>query len=168
MSPEPSPPPGPHVVCLLAEGSYFRGAAAMANSLVRNGFTGHIVVGYRGALPRWGGPVSPRPGPAQSLAPGVDIQFLAVEGDWHLSNLKPHVLRRVAALHPGLGSLWYFDVDIVLKTQWEAFARWSAAGLVLVLGHGRDVHAAEPRVPPGMAGRSPNAPASATGRCPAT
>ena len=127
-------PAKPHVVCLLAEGSYFRGVAAMANSLVRNGFAGHIVVGYRGALPAWEGPVNPRPGPAQSLAPGVHIQFLAVANEWHLSNQKPHFLRRVAAeLHPDLASLWYFDVDIVLKTNWDAFARWSEAGLVLVL-----------------------------------
>ncbi len=124
----------PHIVCMLTEGSYFRGVAAMANSLVRNGFAGHIVVGYRGALPHWDGPVTPRPGPAQTVAPGVDIRFLPVEGDWHLSNLKPQFLRRVAAeLHPVYASLWYFDADIVVKTDWDAFARWSAAGLVLVL-----------------------------------
>ena len=130
-----APPSDPtHVVCLLAEGSYFRGAAAMANSLVRNGFAGHIVIGYRGALPSWAGPVTPRPGPAQALAPGVDVQFLPVAGDWHLSNMKPHFMRRVAAeLHPQVASLWYFDVDIVLKTGWPAFARWVDAGMLLVL-----------------------------------
>ena len=135
MTTEPRPAlPGSHVVCALAEGTYFRGAAALANSLVRNGFTGHIVIGYRGPVPAWGGPVTPRPGPAQPVAPGVDIQFVLVEGEWHLSNLKPHFLRRVAAdLHPGFASLWYFDVDIVLKTHWDAFARWAEAGLVLVL-----------------------------------
>ncbi len=134
MTIETTSPGRPHVVCLLAEGSYFRGVAAMANSLVRNGFAGHIVVGYRGELPAWEGPVIPRPGPAQALTAGVDIQFLAVTNPWHLSNQKPHFLRRVAAeLHPDLASLWYFDVDIVLKTHWDAFARWSEAGLVLVL-----------------------------------
>ena len=127
-------PARPHVVCLLAEGSYFQGVAAMANSLVRNGFTGHIVVGYRGALPHWGGPVAPRPGPAQSVADGVDIRFLPVEDGWNLANLKPHFLRRVATeLQPDFASLWYFDADIVLKTHWDAFTRWSEAGLVLVL-----------------------------------
>ena len=106
----------------------------MANSLVRNGFIGHIVVGYRGALPEWDGPVAPQTGPAQPVTPGVDIQFLPVEGDWHLSNLKPHFLRRVAdELHPNLDSLWYFDADIVLKTHWDAFVRWSGAGMVLAL-----------------------------------
>lgn len=42
-------PTAPHVVCLLADQGYFHGAAALANSLVRNGFKGHIVVGFRGA-----------------------------------------------------------------------------------------------------------------------
>ena len=121
-------------MCALAEGSYFKGAAALANSLVRNGFAGHIVIGYRGGLPVWDGPVRPRAGAAQTIAPGVDIRFLPVEGEWHLSNLKPHFLRRVVAEWPqGFASLWYFDVDIVLKTHWDAFARWSEAGLVLVL-----------------------------------
>ena len=128
------PGSGPHVVCVLAEGSYFRGVAALANSLARNGFAGHVVVGYRGPLPIWEGPVSPRPGPAQIFAPGVDIQFLEVSGDWHLSNVKPHfMLRVVAELYPVPASLWYFDVDIVLKTDWDAFARWAEAGMVLVM-----------------------------------
>lgn len=40
-----------HIVCMLVEGHYFHGAAALCNSLLRNGFKGEIVVGYRGALP---------------------------------------------------------------------------------------------------------------------
>ena len=64
----------------------------------------------------------------------MDIRFLEVTGDWHLSNMKPHFMRRVAAELPtGVASLWYFDADIVLKTGWGAFARWSQAGMVLVL-----------------------------------
>ena len=122
------------VVCLLAEGTYFKGVAAFANSLLRNEFAGHIVVGTRGPLPRWEGGVTPRPGPAQMLSPEISIQFLEVEGDWHLSNLKPHFMRRVAAeLHPDLASLWYFDADIVIKTGWASFSRWVAGGMLLVL-----------------------------------
>ena len=124
---------GEHVVCMLAERGYFHGAAALANSLVRNGFTGHIVVGYRGALPHWAGPVTPADGPAQPLAENAGIRFVPVTGDWHLSNQKPHFLLRIAEDYPDLASIWYFDVDIVLKTGWDSFRRWSAAGLVLVL-----------------------------------
>ena len=125
---------GAHIVCMLAERSYFHGAAALANSLVRNGFEGHVIVGYRGALPDWDGPVRPAPGAALPLAPGVDIQFVEVTKPWHLSNQKPHFMLRVLdELHPAPASIWYFDVDIVLKTQWSSFARWAQSGLVLVL-----------------------------------
>ncbi len=124
----------PHVVCILAERSYFHGAAALSNSLVRNGFTGHIVVGYRGALPRWSGPVQPAVGLPQAITPGADIQFVEWLGDWHLSNQKPHFLLHVAgALYPEFASLWYFDCDIVIKTAWEHFARWTRDAMVLVL-----------------------------------
>ena len=124
----------PHVVCMLAERSYFHGAAALANSLVRNGFQGHILVGYRGNLPSWRGPVSPAPGPAQPLATGVDIQFIERGGAWHLGNQKPQFLLEVATnIHPDFASLWYFDCDIVVKTAWDSFARWTAEELLLVL-----------------------------------
>ena len=123
----------PHVVCMLAEKSYFHGAAALSNSLVRNGFSGHIVVGYRGSLPRWDGPVSPAPGPAQAITPTVDIQFIERHGAWNLGNQKPEFLLEMAQLHPGFASLWYFDCDIVLKTAWDSFARWTADKLLLVL-----------------------------------
>ncbi len=124
----------PHVVCMLAERSYFHGAAALANSLVRNGFTGHIVVGYRGPLPRWAGPVSPAPGPAQAITPGADIRFIECGGTWHLGNQKPQFLLDVATgLHPDFASLWYFDCDIVVKTAWADFARWAATDMLLVL-----------------------------------
>ncbi len=125
--------PAPHIVCMLAERGYFHGAAALANSLVRNGFAGHIVVGYRGALPRWAGPVSPAPGPAQAITADADIQFVEAGGDWHLGNQKPHFMLNVAGLHPDFASLWYFDCDIVLKTAWDSLARWAATDLLLVL-----------------------------------
>ncbi len=123
-----------HVVCMLAERGYFHGAAAMANSLVRNGFRGHIVVGYRGELPRWDGPVSPAPGPAQAITPSVDITFVERPAGWNLGNQKPRFLLEVGSeLYPAFETLWYFDCDIVLKTAWQNFVRWAAGNLLLVL-----------------------------------
>ncbi len=124
----------PHVVCMLAEQSYFHGVAALSNSLVRNGFAGHVVVGYRGSLPRWHGPVSPAPGAAQAITPTVDIQFIEVDPGWHLGNRKPQFMLDVATrMHPDFATLWYFDCDIVLKTGWDNFARWTADTPLLVL-----------------------------------
>ncbi len=124
---------GPHVVCMLAEGGYFHGAAALSNSLVRHGFRGHIVVGYRGALPRWRGPVSPAPGPAQAITPDIDIRFVECGGAWNLGNQKPRFLLEMAEQHADFASLWYFDCDIVLTTAWSSFARWTADAVLLVL-----------------------------------
>ncbi|WP_158746789.1 hypothetical protein [Acidisphaera sp. L21] len=119
---------------MLAERSYFHGAAALSNSLVRNGFTGHIVVGYRGALPVWGGPVKPAAGSAQPITADVDIQFIECTGDWNLSNQKPQFLLQVAeTLHPDFTTLWYFDCDVVIKTAWANFARWAETDVLLVL-----------------------------------
>ena len=51
--PEIAEKTGPDVVCTTAEGNYFYGLAALANSLVRAGFKGSIVVGYRHGKPTW-------------------------------------------------------------------------------------------------------------------
>ena len=112
---------------MLTERSYFHGAAALINSLIRNGFTGDILVGYRGALPVWAADVA-------RFEPAVRIRFVTIDGEWSLSNMKAHFMRRIATeLIPDLTSLWYFDVDIVIKTGWQHFERWAEAGLVMVL-----------------------------------
>ena len=123
---------GASVVCMLAEGSYFHGAATLSNSLARHGFTGTLVVGFRGALPSWARDL-PASGGAQLFAPGIRIRFVPMPGDWHLTNLKAQLLRRAAGELPGWTTLYYFDVDIVLKCAWAHFVRWAAQGVVLAL-----------------------------------
>src|SRR3954452_13922802 len=87
---------GNHIICLLAEGNYFHGVAAISNSLVRNGFKGHIVVGYRGMLPTWDGPVQPSPDFVSNLDSEVYFHFMPLDDEWsrgwNLSNLKPHFM----------------------------------------------------------------------------
>ena len=66
--------------------------------------------------------------------PGADIQFIERAGAWNLGNQKPQFMLEVATgLHPDFQSLWYFDCDIVIKTTWDSFARWTDTAMLLVL-----------------------------------
>ncbi|MCX8133469.1 MAG: glycosyltransferase [Roseococcus sp.] len=116
---------GPDVVCVLAEGSYFHGVAALINSLLRNGFTGTVLVGHRGPAPAW---------TAGPLPPGLDLRLLPVPAGWHLTNLKPHLLREALTRHcPEAERAWYFDADVVVMGPWAHFPRWAAGGVLAAL-----------------------------------
>ncbi|MFN3447204.1 MAG: hypothetical protein ACK44F_00775 [Roseococcus sp.] len=118
-------PHGAEVACVLAEGDYFHGVAALINSLVLNGFTGTVLVGYRGALPGWA---------AGPLPEEVEIRFVALAPGWHLTNLKPRFLLDALTLHcPGAARAWHFDADVVVMGPWAHFARWAEAGVLAVL-----------------------------------
>jgi hypothetical protein len=130
MVPPPNPPEtdGPaagtsSIVCMLAEGSYFHGAAALCNSLIRQRFTGLMVVFYRGCLPGWAG--------CGQLTPRVSVRFVELDGVWHLTNLKPRIMQRIVRDYPGFQTLYYFDVDIVITCAWDNFVRWARHGAVL-------------------------------------
>ncbi len=120
-------PTGRNVACVMAEGGYFHGAAALANSLVAQGFSGTLLVGYRGARPGWASE-GMRP------APEVEIRFVALEGDWHLTNLKPaFMLRALREFCPEADGVWYFDADVVVLCPWSNFERWARSGILAVL-----------------------------------
>jgi len=113
------------VVCVMAEGTYFHGVAALANSLIAAGFAGTLLVGYRGTLPGWA---------SEGVVGGLSIRFLALEGDWHLTNLKPSfMLRAVNEICPAAQHVWYFDADVVVLCPWSNFERWAEAGILAVL-----------------------------------
>jgi hypothetical protein len=129
-------PSASSVACVIAERRYFHGAAALANSLIHGGFRGQIVVGYRGVLPGWAATIHNNRVLAQ-VAPGVILRFVPVgpapDGtDWHLSNVKPFFLRKVATEHcPDFDVLYFFDADIVIQCAWQHYWRWAQYGVVL-------------------------------------
>ena len=88
---------GPHVICLAGGRQLFpRGGGDGELAGAQRVHRAHRRRLSRGpAALGWAGHAATRPG--AKMAPGVDIRFLQVAGDWHLSNLKPHVLRQVAA-----------------------------------------------------------------------
>jgi hypothetical protein len=74
------------VVSTTAEGSYFYGLAALANSLVRADFKGMIVVGYRHGKPTWLETLGKDPQcDAYLVTPEVRLQFVEVPRTWHLA-----------------------------------------------------------------------------------
>jgi len=126
---------GNYVVCTMAEHHYFYGVAALTNSLVRAGFKGTVVVGYRGERPPWLGALEwDLESDTYAITPSVRLQLHEVTGAWHLNNCKPRFIEQVLLeLHEQADVVYYFDTDIVIKHSWEVFATWARSGVVLVL-----------------------------------
>jgi hypothetical protein len=126
-------PIGIDIVCTLAEGHYFCGVAALVNSLVRGGFRGEIIVGYRGAPPRWLDDLEPDVAPRSWLvSPEVKLCLVEMPGPWHLNNLKPRLISEVfQSIRPDAALVYYLDSDIVVRCRWETLSDWARHGVVL-------------------------------------
>jgi hypothetical protein len=130
-----SPAIGHHVVCTLAEGSYFCGVAALANSLVAAGFRGSILVGYRGNKPPWLKELEKdSTADAYLVTPEVRLQLIELPGVWHLNNCKPNFMKQIFNdLIPCAELVYYFDTDIVVTCAWSTLVRWAYEGVVVAL-----------------------------------
>jgi hypothetical protein len=127
---------GPHVVCTHAEGSYFYGLAALANSLVHAGFKGRIVVGYRGPKPPWAEALKIKDEARQiyEVTSTVDLHFIEVPGTWHLANHKGHLIKQIFyEIVPNADLVYYLDTDIVITHDWSTLAEWACSGVVVAL-----------------------------------
>ena len=123
------------IVCTLAEGHYFFGVAALVNSLVRAGFKGAVVVGFRGERPTWLETFAHDPAlDSYAVTPSVQLRLVEVPGPWHLNNCKPRFIEDVLfTKYPNSDLVYYFDTDIVITHSWSSFAEWASGGIVLVL-----------------------------------
>jgi hypothetical protein len=125
-----------NVVCTLAEGTYFKGLAALTNSLVRAGFEGSVVVGYRGLKPLWVKSLKIKDKTLQiyEVTPTVDLHFVEIPGTWHLANHKGHLMTQVFhEIVPDADLVYYFDTDIVITQVWSTLVRWARNGVVVAL-----------------------------------
>jgi hypothetical protein len=122
-------------VCTTAEGNYFYGLAALANSLVRAGFKGNIVVGYRDGRPAWLETLEKDPQcDAYLVTPEVHLQFVEIPGRWHLANYKGHLMHQIfREIVPDAELVYFFDTDIFIDRSWETLAAWARHGVVVVL-----------------------------------
>jgi hypothetical protein len=126
---------GHHVLCTVAEGSYFHGAAALANSAVASGFKGSFVIGCRGERPAWVADLEKVPGTdAYKVTEDVRLEFVKIDGPWHLANYKGHLVKRIFdELRPSPDVVYYLDTDIVLTHRWDIMAGWASDGVVVAL-----------------------------------
>lgn len=126
------------VICTLFEGHYHYGVATLTNSLYNRGFRGDIYAGYRGKLPPWTtrehdtDTTSCEGAKTLKVADGLNLHFIPVDTDYHLTNYKPDFLMRVWN-GPAKGALkmFYFDPDIVLTAPWSFLEEWSQCGITL-------------------------------------
>jgi hypothetical protein len=126
-------------ICTLFEGHYHYGVAALINSLYTRGFRGVIYAGYRGELPDWCSSAINNdsliwPGATTlNVAEGLEVHFLPLVIDYHLTNYKPDfVLKLWAGPAKDTQAIAYFDPDIVVKCAWSFFDKWMNYGVALV------------------------------------
>ena len=125
-------------ICTLFEGHYHHGVAALTNSLYSQGYRGVIYAGYRGELPPWSSEATENqiihwPGARTlSVAQGLQVHFLRLDTDYHLTNYKPDFMLRLwQGLAAGSDAMFYFDPDIVVTKPWLLFEEWVGCGVAL-------------------------------------
>ncbi len=141
-----------NAVCTLFEKHYHYGAIALANSLIRNGFTGDIYNGYRGDMPFWGTNAKPNPdlnwegGSTMKMGDKVNIHFLPMATDAHFTNYKAHFMIELwDGPAKDADNMFYFDPDIVFAAEWSYFERWVTCGVALCEDVNSPVYENNPR-----------------------
>lgn len=135
------------IVCTLFEGHYHFGLAILANSLVRNGFTGDIYAGYRGKLPPWVSQVETTNGNETTYeieGTTSAIRFRKLATDVHLTNYKPDFMLKLLD-ETDCSGICYFDPDIVVKCPWQYVDSWIRHGIALCEDVNSPLPASHPR-----------------------
>ena len=129
---------GTSAICTLFEGHYHNGVAALTNSLYRQGYRGCIYAGYRGQLPHWtvnasaNSSYSWQGSKVLNVADGLQLHFLPLDTEYHLTNYKPDFMIRVLnGPAKGAQRIFYFDPDIVITAPWKFFGEWVEYGVAL-------------------------------------
>jgi len=126
-------------ICTFIEDHYHFGVAGLANSVYKRGFRGSMFVGYRGKLPEWASPLKENTliewngSRTREVLEGMQIHFLPIDTEYHLSNYKPEfMLRLFEGPAKNEEGIFFFDPDIVIKCKWDFFETWAGHGVALV------------------------------------
>lgn len=133
-------------VCTLFEGHYHLGLTGLVNSLHAHGYRGGVWAGYRGPLPPWAQPASERDG-VHSFEPaaGLTVHFVPVETPRHLTNFKADfMIDARARFFPEAEHIFYFDPDLVLKSSFAFFEKWTGCGIALCEDVNSPMHSTHP------------------------
>jgi len=140
------------VICTLFERKYHYGVGALTNSLYRKGFRGSVYAGYRGALPAWCSAAKENPAfnwPGSTVldvADGLQIYFLPLDTDYHLTNYKPDfMLSLLNGPASEAEAIYYFDPDIIVTAEWSNFKVWTDCGIALCEDINSPLHKNHPR-----------------------
>jgi hypothetical protein len=111
-----------HIVVTLAERDYIHGALVLLNSLIRNGFDGCFVIGYRNATE-----IPLRP--LRALREfGARVHWIELDTPLHFTNYKPTFMREVLDRYPEAIKITYYDPDIVMNCPFDWIASWCDGG----------------------------------------
>lgn len=122
-------------LCTLFEGHYHYGVAALANSLMANGYSGDLWVGYRGKLADWivkNASYDPASGQLR-ISSDFSLRFVLLDTPvfftYYKATFMQDVLERYA---PQADAVAYIDPDIVLKCAWSDIKAWFDGGIGLI------------------------------------
>jgi hypothetical protein len=121
------------IITTLYEGHYDYGVASLANSLVKSGFSGLLLIGYRGNLPFWLNQLKKQDDLNYILNDSISVTFVKIESGKHFGYYKPEFLREALTSYPECSSVYYFDPDIVVNAPWQFFTNWVKCGISLCL-----------------------------------
>lgn len=126
------------VICTLFEGDYHYGVGALVNSHYAKGFKGDVYAGYRGVLPEWAKEAKENSGlswngaTTLAVAEGLELHFLPLTTDYHLTNYKPDfMLDLLAGPAKDADAIFYFDPDIVQVAPWSFMEEWVNCGIAV-------------------------------------
>lgn len=121
-------------ICTLFEKHYHYGLGAFINSLYSSGFKGTLWVGYRGLLPGWIKQLSiiKEESSTYTVASQFKLVFIEMDICTHFTLYKPDFMLYLLDKHcVDARFLFYFDPDILIKTEWAYFENWAKHGIAL-------------------------------------
>jgi hypothetical protein len=110
-----------HYIVTLAEGDFLDGVCVLYNSLVRNGFSSYLIIGYRDLA---GFPALS----LRSLQQSQQVLWCKLDTPLHFANYKPCFMEKIVADYAECSAITYLDPDIIVNCPCSWFLTWCEGG----------------------------------------